>query len=134
MRFPLLIAPLVIACAATPVPEANGYDVQLYFEGVPVGMTTAVGQPAELTVHRLEQQPDRCASAESGCDPTAETPIAFVAASCDALCMVTPSTPADGYVSLQAVATQAGSTTLHVTVRSQIDGSEWSDAYPLTFR
>src|SRR5947209_18847092 len=37
MRVLVLASALLMACAAPPAPEANGYDVQLYFDGVPLG-------------------------------------------------------------------------------------------------
>jgi hypothetical protein len=121
------------ACVAAPAPEANGYDVQLYFEGAPIGAETLVGTPAVVTVRRLEQRTELC-SGTSSCDPTSETPITLVSAACDAVCDVAPITGPDGAVTLQATADSAGSTTLRVRVRSQIDGAEWDDAYPLAFR
>jgi len=123
-----------MACVASPAPDANGYNVELYFAGVPLGEETLVGQPATLTVQRLEQRTDLCSSSSPSCDPTAETPIALVSASCDSLCTVTAVPSADGVVTLQATAEQAGSTTLRVRVRSEVDGAEWDDGYPLAFR
>ncbi len=120
------------ACVAAPAPDANGYNVQLYFEGAPLGDATTVGTPAVVTVRRLEQRPDLCTTAT--CDPTSETPITLVSAACDTLCTVTPVSGSDGAVTLQATADRAGSTTLRVRVRSQIDGAEWDDGYPLAFQ
>ena len=37
-------------------------------------------------------------------------------------------------MTLSAVADRAGKTTLHVRVRSLLDGAEWEDRYPLAFR
>lgn len=121
------------ACVAAPAPQANGYDVQLFFEGAPLGEPTMVGTPAVVTVHRLEQRTDLCAGSAS-CDPTTETPITLVSATCDSVCTVTPVAGADGVVTLQATAAGAGSTTLRVRVRSEVDGAEWDDGYPLAFR
>ena len=131
--FSILALAATAACVASPAPEANGYNVQLYFEGAPLGQETLVGAPAVVTVRRLEQRPDLC-SGSASCDPTSETPITLVSASCDAVCTVTPVSGPDGAVTLQATAGQAGSTTLRVRVRSQIDGAEWDDGYPLSFR
>ena len=130
--FSIALLAATAACVAAPAPEANGYNVQLYFEGAPLGDATAVGTPAVVTVRRLEQRPDLCAT--STCDPTTETPITLLSAACDTLCTVTPVAGSDGAVTLQATADQAGSTTLRVRVRSVIDGAEWDDAYPLAFR
>ena len=63
-----------------------------------------------------------------------ETPITLVSASCDSVCTVSPVAGPDGAVTLQATADQAGSTTLRVRVRSLVDGAEWDDGYPLSFR
>jgi hypothetical protein len=119
----------VIACSS-PVPEANGYDVQLYFD---VGTTLPVGKPEVVSVRRIEQRPEQCATNDGSCDPMAETPITLINASCDSLCTVTPAS-SNGVVTLEITAESSGNTTLHVSVRSDVDGSEWDDAYPLTFR
>jgi len=121
------------ACVAEPAPEANGYNVQLYFEGAPLGQETLVGTPAIVTVRRLEQRADLCTGSAT-CDPTSETPIILLSATCDSVCTVTPVAGPDGAVTLQASADQPGTTTLRVRVRSQIDGAEWDDGYPLAFR
>ncbi len=130
-----LLSSLGFACAVAPSPEANGYNVELYFQGAALGNALPVGTPALVTVRRIEQQTDLCTSQDTGCDPTTDTPITLVSASCDALCTVTavPAT-ASGDVTLQATASLPGSTTLRVHVRSDVDGSEWDDGYPLTFR
>jgi hypothetical protein len=134
--FLTLLASFALACTGSPAPDANGYDVQLYFEGVPVGSQLSLDKPAVITVHRIEQQTDRCGSDQTACDPTTETPITLVSATCDDLCVVTPTsiTGNDGAVALETTGHKAGNTTLRVQVRSQVDGSEWSDAYPLAFR
>jgi len=129
----LIFAALGVACVAAPAPEANGYNVQLFFEGVPLGTQTPVGTHATIVVRRIEQHPGQCTSA-SACDPTAVTPIALVSAKCDDVCEITPVEASDGSVALQAVADRPGSTTLRVRVRSLIDGAEWDDGYPLAFR
>lgn len=135
MRILLLFASVALAaCTASPAPEANGYDVQLFFEGAPLGTSIPVGTPQQLTVHRIQQQTDRCTQAQGACDPTSETPIVLVSASCDSLCTVTGEQGEDGAVALRTVGQASGNTTLHVTVRSELDGSEWQDAYPLAFR
>jgi hypothetical protein len=134
MRFLAVLSVLVsLGCAASPAPEANGYDVELYFEGAPVGVPLPVDQPDLVTVKRIEQAPSNCTSDDGSCDPTSLTPITLIKATCDALCTITPM-PADGVVSLQAKSNAPGSTTLRVRVRSDVDGSEWDDAYPLTFQ
>ncbi len=132
MRFPVLFSFLLVGCAAPPAPEANGYDVQLYFEGVAAGTQTLVGTPATLRVKRIEQRTDECTTAE--CDPISEEPITLVSAKCDDVCTVTELPSPDGSVALGAVADRAGTTTLRVHVRSLIDGAEWEDGYPLAFR
>lgn len=123
-----------MACVAAPAPEANGYNVELYFAGVALDEQTDVGEPATVTVRRIEQRAGLCASSSPSCDPTADTPIVLVSAACDALCTVTELPSADGVVTLQATASKAGSTTLRVRVRSAVDGAEWDDGYPLAFR
>lgn len=132
MRSLVLCSLLVVGCAAPPAPEANGYDVQLYFDGVPAGAETLVGSSATISVKRIEQRTDQCTT--SACDPISEMPIALLSASCDDVCSVTPLPSHDGSVTLAAVADRAGKTTLHVRVRSLLDGAEWEDAYPLAFR
>lgn len=121
-----------VGCVAAPAPEANGYNVQLYFAGVPLGTETVIGAPATIVVRRLEQHTENCTS--SACDPTAVTPIALVSAKCDDVCEVTPVPASDGSVTLQAVGDRAGSTTLRVRVRSLVDGAEWEDGFPLAFK
>ena len=126
----------MVGCVASPTPEANGYNVQLYFEGAPLGSSVPVNQPAVVTVRRLEQRTDQCSGATaSQCDPTTETPITLLSATCDAVCTVValPTTDGSGAVALQATATEPGSTTLRVRVRSTVDGAEWDDGYPLSF-
>ncbi len=125
-----------MACAVSPVPEANGYSVQLEFGGAPLGGSLVVGSPEIVTVRRIEQRMDRCTT-NVACDPTTETPIALVSATCDdGVCTVSESTTAtsDGSVALEASGARSGSTTLRVRVRSLLDGSEWDDSYPLTFK
>jgi hypothetical protein len=135
MRFTLLLAAAATAaCVAAPAPEANGYNVELYFEGAPLGAETPVGEAAIVTVRRIEQRPDRCTGGTTSCDPTAETPIVLLSASCDSLCTVESLPGPDGVVTLSATADHAGSTTLRVRVRSVVDGAEWDDGYPLAFR
>jgi len=131
-RFSLLFSLLVLACAAPPAPEANGYDVELFFDGVPAGTATLVGTSATIRVKRIEQRTDQCTT--SACDPISEMPIALVSAKCDDVCTVAQLPSADGSVSLSAVAEHAGTTTLRVRVRSLVDGAEWEDGYPLAFR
>jgi hypothetical protein len=132
MRSLVLFSFLLVGCAAPPAPEANGYDVQLYFDGVPAGTATLVNTPATINVRRIEQRTDQCTT--SACDPISEMPIALLSASCDDVCTVTQVPSQDGSVTLSAVANRAGSTTLRVRVRSLIDGAEWEDGYPLAFR
>jgi len=135
MRFGLLFLPIfAVACVASSAPEANGYNVELYFAGAPLGEQTPVGAPAIVTVQRIEQRPDLCAQGSASCNPTSDTPIALVSASCDAICAVTAVPGDDGTVTLRVSASAPGSTTLRVRVRSEIDGSEWDDGYPLAFR
>src|SRR5450755_2120415 len=83
MRRFLIFAPLMMACAVSPVPEANGYNVQLQFDGAPLGGSLVVGSPEIVTVRRIEQRTDRCTTTNIACDPTTETPIALVSATCD---------------------------------------------------
>lgn len=126
-----------MACVANATPDANGYNVELYFDGAPLGSALPVGDPGLVTVKRLETQTGRCAQSTTGsCDPTTLTPIVLVTASCDSnLCVIAPQTSAEpGVVALQATGVAAGTTTLRVRVRSTIDGSEWDDGYPLAFR
>ncbi len=121
-----------VGCVGAPAPEANGYNVQLFFEGVPLGTETVIGAPATIVVRRIEQHTAQCTTAT--CDPTAITPITLVSAKCDDVCEVTPVPTSDGSVTLQAVGDRAGSTTLRVRVRSLVDGAEWEDGFPLAFR
>lgn len=132
IRFSVLFSLLVVACAAPPAPEANGYEVQLYFDGVAAGAQTLVGSSATIRVQRIEQRTDQCTT--TTCDPISETPIALVSAKCDDVCTVTEIPSSDGSISLAAVADRAGHTTLRVHVRSLLDGAEWEDGYPLAFR
>ena len=132
MRFSGLFSLLIVGCAAPPAPEANGYEVQLYFDGVPAGAQTLVGTSANIRVKRIEQRTDQCTTGV--CDPISEMPITLVSAKCDDVCTVTQLPSSDGSVSLAAVADRAGQTTLHVHVRSLLDGAEWEDGYPLAFR
>jgi hypothetical protein len=134
MRFSGLILAVLgaVGCVAAPAPEANGYNVQLYFQGVPLGTETVVGDPATVVVRRIEERTDQCTS--GSCDPTTVMPITLVSAKCDDVCTVTPIPTTDGSVALQAVGERAGSTTLQVVVRSLVDGSEWQDGFPLAFR
>ena len=136
MRFVGLVLAVLgaVGCVAASAPEANGYNVQLYFEGVPLGTQTLVGEPATIVVRRIEQHPAQCTTSASSCDPTSVTPITLVSAQCDDVCQVAPMTTSDGSIALQAVADHAGSTTLRVRVRSLVDGAEWDDGYPLAFR
>jgi hypothetical protein len=138
MRFRMAFLPILAAsaaaCVASPAPEANGYNVELFFAGAPLGDATVVGSPALVTVKRIEQRTDLCSQGSVSCDPTTETPIALVSASCDSLCTVTEVPGSEGAVTLQATATTPGSTTLRVRVRSLLDGAEWDDGYPLAFR
>jgi hypothetical protein len=132
MRFLVVCSLLAVGCAAPPAPEANGYDVQLYFDGVAAGAQTLVGDSATINVKRIEQRTDQCTT--SACDPISELPITLLSAKCDDVCTVTQVPTKDGSVTLAAVADRAGATTLHVRVRSLIDGAEWEDGYPLAFR
>jgi hypothetical protein len=132
MRSLVLCSFLVVGCAAPPAPEANGYDVQLYFDGVPAGEQTLVGTSATISVKRIEQRTDQCTT--GACDPISEMPIALLSAKCDDFCTVTQLPSQDGSVALAATADRAGMTTLHVRVRSLLDGAEWEDGYPLAFR
>jgi len=132
MRFLGICSLVLVACAAPPAPEANGFDTQLYFDGVPAGAKTLVGSSATIRVKRIEQRTDQCTTA--ACDPISEMPITLISATCDAVCTVTPLASQDGSVTLAAVADRAGSTTLRVRVRSLLDGAEWEDGYPLAFR
>ncbi len=130
----VLTAVFALACVAAPTPEANGYNVQLYFEGAPLGSSTPLDQAAVVTVRRLEQRTDQCSGTTgSTCDPTTETPITLLSATCDAVCNVVAIPSTDGSIALQATASQPGSTTLRVRVRSTVDGAEWDDGYPLSF-
>jgi len=130
MRLAALI--FLVGCVAAPAPEANGYDVQLFFQGVPLGTETVVGDPATVFVRRIEERTDQCTS--GACDPTTVMPIALVSAKCDDVCTVTPVPTTDGSVALRTVGERACSTTLRVVVRSLVDGSEWQDGFPLAFR
>lgn len=134
MRFLALSTVLIalVGCVAAPAPEANGFNVQLYFDGAPLGSSTPVDQPATVTVRRLEQRTDQC-QGSSSCDPTSETPITLLSASCDSTCEVVAIPNHEGSVTLQAKATKAGVATLSVRVRSEVDGAEWDDSYPLSF-
>ena len=127
---------LTTACVASSTPDANGYDVQLYFDGVPLGSALPIGEPGLVTVRRIQRQAGRCTQSAGACDPTTVTPIVLVSASCDDdRCVVTPQPAGDsGVVALQATGVAAGTTTLRVRVRSTLDGSEWDDGYPLAFR
>ncbi len=122
-------------CVANSTTEANGYNVQLYFQGDALSAPLTVGETGEITVKRIELQAGRCTSSSQGCDPTTVTPIVLVSASCDQdLCAITPQSSDSGVVTLQTTGVAPGNTTLHVVVRSTIDGSEWEDGYPLGFR
>jgi hypothetical protein len=126
----IISAVVVMGCAASPAPDANGYNVQLYFD---VGTTLVVGEPSMVTVQRIEQRTEQCTSTDSSCDPTAQTPITLISASCASLCTVSP-VVTNGMITLDITGKTVGTTTLNVSVRSDVDGSEWDDAYPLTFR
>ncbi len=134
MRIVGLAAVLVVTgCVASEAPDANGYNVQLYFEGAPLGSTTPIDTPARVIVKRLEQRTDRCEDDSTTCDPTTETPITLLSAACDSICNVVALPTSDGSISLQATANAPGATTLRVRVRSEVDGAEWDDGYPLSF-
>jgi hypothetical protein len=129
-----------MGCVASSTPEANGYNVQLFFDGAPLGTTMEVGDPGIVTVKRIQQRLDRCAQSTHGCDPTVVTPIVLVSAACDdGVCTVTSQESdahagSEGVVTLRATGVRPGTTTLRVRVRSVLDGSEWDDGYPLAFR
>ena len=126
----------LMACVADSTPDANGYNVQLYFDGAPLGSAMAVGEPGLVTVKRIQTEAGRCTQSAGSCDPTTLTPIVLISAGCDdGLCVVTPQPAGEpGVVALQATGVAAGTTTLRVRVRSTLDGSEWDDGYPLAFR
>jgi hypothetical protein len=125
MRGLLIFLSLSLFACVAPTPEANGYNVELFFDGVPLGTETPVGSPATIIVRRIEQR---------GANPEAETPIELVSAACDAVCDVTPLHEDGNAITLEATADHPGSTTLRVRVRSLVDGAEWDDGYPLAFR
>lgn len=134
--FALLAAPalaLAVAfatgCAADPAPQANGYNVELWFEAPPGGLV--VGAPEPITVKRIESLYTRCQS-DTVCDPRATAPIELVSAACDDdACTVTGSATDDGALVLQAVGVKEGPTTLRVHVRQLATGAELEDAYPI---
>ena len=86
-----MVATASMACVANSTPDANGYNVQLYFDGAPLGSAMAVGEPGVVTVKRLQTEAGRCAQSTGSCDPTTVTPIVLLSAGCDDdLCVVTP--------------------------------------------
>lgn len=129
--FALACLASLAACAAEPSPQANGFNVELWFEA-PTGLT--VGTPSEVTVQRIQLQYTRCAESEGPCDPRAPLPLTLVSAACDeGGCLTEVSPSSDGSIVLTTTGTREGSTTLRVKARSE-DGTVFEDAYPLTFR
>ena len=125
------LAAVLAACAAEPSPQANGFNVELWFEA-PSSLT--VGTPSEVTVQRIQLQYRRCAESKGQCDPRAPLPLTLVSAACDeGGCTTEVSPSSDGSIVLTTTGTREGSTTLHVKARSE-DGTVYEDAYPLTFR
>ena len=127
----LLSLASLAACAAEPSPQANGFNVELWFEA-PGALT--VGTPSDVTVQRIQLQYARCAESKGNCDPRAALPLTLVSAACDdAACLTDVSPTNGGSLVLTTPGTREGSTTLRVKVRCE-DGQVYEDAYPLTFR
>ena len=127
----LLALASLAACAAEPSPQANGFNVELWFEAP---STLTVGTPSEVTVQRIQLQYGRCAQSKGQCDPRAAMPLTLVSATCDDdACVTTVSPSTDASLVLTTTGTREGSTTLRVKARTE-DGQVYEDAYPLTFR
>lgn len=126
-----LVCLSVAACAAEPSPQANGFNVELWFEA-PAGLT--VDKPIDVTVQRIQLQYARCIEARGQCDPHAALPLTLVSAACDDGACVTVAAPSEGgTLVLTTTGVREGSTTLRVKAQTE-DGQVYEDAYPLTFR
>lgn len=120
-------------CVSDPAPQANGFNVELWFEAPSGGLV--VGAPKEVTVQRLEARYTQCSGADSVCDVRAAEPIALVSAACDdGACTVTTSTTRDGALVLETVGVVEGPTTLRVKVKDVATGDVLEDAYPLVIQ
>ena len=119
------------ACAGEPSPQANGFNVELWFEA-PGSLT--VGTPSDVTVQRIQLQYSRCTESKGQCDPHASLPLTLVSAACDDdACTAEASPSKDGAIVLTTTGAREGSTTLRVKAATE-DGQVFEDAYPLTFR
>jgi hypothetical protein len=124
------LAALGAGCAADPAPQANGYNVELWFEAPSGGLV--VGAPAAVTVKRIESSYARCQGGDAVCDPRTTAPIQFVSAACDRdACRVERTESLDGALVLDAVGLAEGPTTLRVRVKELASGTELEDAYPI---
>lgn len=136
MQRSLLFAPLALAgallggCAADPAPQANGFNVELWFDAPAGGLV--VGTAKEVKVQRIEANYARCQSSSTVCDPRAPEPISLVSAACDDdACTVDASSSRDGAVILQTTGTKEGPTTLRVSVKDVATGEVFEDAFPI---
>lgn len=120
------------ACAAEPSPQANGFNVELWFEA-PGSLT--VGTPADVVVQRIQLQYSRCTESKGACDPRAAMPLTLLSAACDddACTTQAAATSKDGTLVVTTTGAREGATTLRVKARGE-DGQVYEDAYPLTFR
>lgn len=129
--FAVLSLLALAACAAEPSPQANGFNVELWFEA-PGRLT--VGTPSDVKVARIQLEYSHCAGAETRCDPRSSMPLTLVSAACDDDACTTEVMPSpDGSIVLATTGIRAGSATLRVKAQSA-DGQPFEDSYPLTFR
>lgn len=126
-----LTAPLGVGCAADPTPQANGFNVELWFDAPSTGIV--VGTREAVSVKRIQTQYARCVGATASCDPNAPTPIDFIAAACDdeACTVDRAEAQSDGGLVLAIVGKKEGPTTLRVRVKDRETGAEIDDAYPI---
>lgn len=130
---PIVLASLGLllgGCAADPAPQANGFNVELWFDAPAGGLV--VGATKEVKVQRIEAQYSRCEGASTVCDPRAAAPITLVSAACDDdACTVDASSTRDGALILETTGTKEGPTTLRVRVKNVATGELLEDAYPI---
>lgn len=121
---------LLGGCAADPAPQANGFNVELWFDAPAGGLV--VGTTKEVKVQRIEARYTRCVGSSTVCDPRAAEPISLVSAACDDdACTVDASSVRDGALLLQTTGTKEGPTTLRVRVKNVATGEILEDAYPI---
>ncbi len=130
---PIALGALLAACAADPAPQANGFNVELWFDAPSGGLV--VGTSKEVLVQRIEAQYSRCSGAVTVCDPNAPEPIELLSAACeDAACVVDHASTREGALVLETTGMKEGSTTLRVKVRNVASGAVLEDAYPLVIQ